>query len=261
MPTPAIVAGVLVHHDGAGNITGMDPLTGRPLWERNVHSIASMSAAVPVGKTSFVTSGVLRNAVLRVDARTGAVLWRSNSFPKNASGVGDCPLASDGRRVYGEYVVPVSGDEGIGQTVHEHAFALDAQSGALVWDAALESGPLPINNQAGIPVLSNGVLYVGGAAAPWANALDAKTGRLIWKTQTYGPVKGAFVVKNGVAYFGDLSGLLWALNARTGTKIGDKPLPTAFNVGSPIIVGNTLVIGSFTGSVYAMPLDSIRTKQ
>lgn len=261
MPTPAIVCGVLVHHDGAGRITGMDPMSGRMLYERDVHSVASMSAAVPLDKTSFVTSGVLHNAVLRVDGRNGAVVWRSDPFPNDASGIGDCPLASDGERVFGEYVVPESGNNApIGQSVREHAFALDARSGALLWDVALESGPLPINNQAGIPVVKDGVLYVGGAAAPWANALDAKSGRVIWKTQIYGPVKGAFVIKDGIAYFGDLSGALWALDAGTGAKLGDESFPTAFNVGSPIIVGDTLVIGSFTGSVYALPLDSIRGK-
>jgi hypothetical protein len=30
-------------------------------------------------------------------------------------------------------------------------------------------------------------------------------------------------------------------------------------VGSPIIVGSTLIIGSKTGTVYAVPLQSIRT--
>ncbi|HET9097465.1 MAG TPA: PQQ-binding-like beta-propeller repeat protein [Candidatus Baltobacteraceae bacterium] len=259
MPTPAIVAGVLVHHDGSGRITGMDPMTGRLLFERNVHTVASMSAALPIGRTRFVTSGALHNAVLKVDARTGAVIWRSNPFPQHASGVGDCPLASDGKRVFGEYVVPTSGSRmHIGDNVRQHAYALDVRTGTLLWDAALEIGPLPINNEAGIPVVKDGVVYIGGAAAPWANALDAKTGRLIWRTKIYGPVKGAFVVKNGVAYLGDLGGFLWALDARTGAKIGVKPMPTSFNVGSPIIAGKTLVIGSFTGSVYAVPLQAIR---
>jgi outer membrane protein assembly factor BamB len=259
MPTPAIVAGVLVHHDGSGHITGMDPVTGRLLYERNVRSVASMSAAVPVGPAHFVTSGALHNDVIRVDARTGAVVWRSDPFPKNASGVGDCPLASDGRRIFGEYVVPDNASSAaIGQMVREHAYALDARTGARVWDAALQRGPLPVNNEAGIPVVKDGVLYVGGAAAPWADALDAKTGRLLWKAQLYGPVKGAPVVKGGVVYLGDLGGYLWALNAQSGATIGVRDMPTAFNVGSPIIIGKTLVIGSFTGSVYAVPLQWIR---
>lgn len=260
MPTPAIVSGVLVHHDGSGRITGMDPMTGRLLYERRVHSVASMSAAVPIEKTRFVTAGVLHNAVLKVDAKTGAVIWRSNPFPEHASGIGDCPPATDGRRVYGEYVVSETSGAHveIGENVREHAYALDAQTGKLVWDAALQSGPLPIRNESGIPVVHNGVLYVGGAAAPWVSAIDAKTGYVLWKKQIYGPVKGAFALKRGALYFGDFAGYLWALDARTGKKLGVKPMSTSFNVGSPIIVGKTLVIGSLTGSVFAVPLQAIR---
>jgi hypothetical protein len=33
---------------------------------------------------------------------------------------------------------------------------------------------------------------------------------------------------------------------------------TPFNVGSPIVVGTTLIIGSDTGSVIAIPLERIR---
>jgi outer membrane protein assembly factor BamB len=252
MPTPAIVGGVLVHHDGSGRITGMDPLTGRMLYERNVHSIASMSAVLPIGSDRFITSGVLPNAVLEVDAKTGAVIWRSNPFPDDASGLGDCPLAGDGSRIFGQYVVPD------GNGVREHVFAMDDRSGSLLWDVALERGTLPVNNETGIPVVYRGVLYVGGAAAPWMHAIDTKTGRILWRTQVSGPVKGAPAIKSGTVYFGDLGGFLWALDARTGRETGHLSLPTGFNVGSPIIVGHSLIIGSFTGSVYAVPLSEIR---
>jgi len=260
MPTPAVVAGVLVHHDGSGHITGMDPLTGRLLYERNVHSVASMSAALPVDAKSFVTSGVLFNAVWKIDARSGRVEWRSSTFPQSASGIGDCPMAGDGTRVFGEYIVPdgASALSPLGKTAREHAYALDARTGALLWDVPLQEGPLPLNNEAGIPVVHGGVLYIGGAAAPWVNALDAKTGRILWSKQIKGPVKDAFAVKQGVLYFGDLAGYLWALNARDGSIIGAKAMPTSFNVGSGIVVGGTFVIGSFTGSVYAVPLQTIR---
>jgi outer membrane protein assembly factor BamB len=260
MPTPAIVDGVLVHHDGSGRITGMDPMSGTLLYERDLHSIASMSAALPVGATSFVTSGVSVNALWRIDARTGAVLWRSRLFPNNVSGIGDCPPASDGMRIFGEYVVP-DGTSTVTltrQRARQHAFALDARTGALLWDAPLQDGPLPINNEAGIPVVDNGVVYFGVATAPWMNALDARTGRVLWRSQVYGPVKSAVVVKDGVVYFGDLAGYLWALNARNGQRIGGESLPTSFNVGSGIIAGQTLLIGSFTGDVYALPLETIR---
>lgn len=261
MPTPAILDGILVHHDDSGRVTGMDPMTGHILYQRDLHSLASMSAALPVGQNTFVTSGVRFNAVLNVDAHSGRVVWRSNPFPQSASGIGDCPMASDGSRIFGDYVVPDSpaSHAEVGSNAREHVYALDVRTGRLLWDVPLQTGALPIRNQAAIPVVQNGVLYVGNAVSPWVNALDARTGRILWQKQAYGTVKGAITVRRGVLYFGDISGYLWALDAHTGRQLGAKSMPTSFNVGSPIIIGKTLIIGSFTGSVYAVPLSAIRT--
>jgi outer membrane protein assembly factor BamB len=81
---------------------------------------------------------------------------------------------------------------------------------------------------------------------------------LLWETPTRGVVKGGIVDVDDVLYFGDLGGYLWALDAKTGRVVGDKLMHTPFNVGSPIVVGTTLIIGSDTGSVIAIPLEKIR---
>ncbi|HET6894708.1 MAG TPA: PQQ-binding-like beta-propeller repeat protein [Candidatus Baltobacteraceae bacterium] len=261
MPTPAIIDGILVHHDGSGHITAIDPITGHVLYIRDMHSIASMTAALPLFGGRYVTAGVMDNAVWQIDARTGHVYWRASSFPANASGIGDCPLASDGTRVFGDYVLslPPYTHSIVGHSVREHAYALNARTGALAWDVPLEDGILVPRNESGIPLVSNGLLYIGGAVAPWANALDVRNGRLIWREKTHGPVKGGFALSGGALYFGDFAGYLWALDARSGAKIGIKAMSSGFNVGSPIIVGSTLIIGSKTGTVYAVPLQTIRT--
>ncbi len=49
-----------------------------------------------------------------------------------------------------------------------------------------------------------------------------------------------------------------AVDTKTGRAIGDKKMPSGFNVGSPIAVGQTLIVGSRTGSIYAVPLSEIR---
>lgn len=259
MPSPAIVDGLLVHHDGAGNIVAMDPVTGRLLYVQQLHSIASMTAALPIGAHHYATAGVLDNAVWDIDARTGRVAWRSNPFPANASAIGDCPLASDGARLFGDYVVsmPPYTHTIVGHAVREHIYAIHARTGALVWDVPLETGNVPPRNESGIPLAAHGMVYIGGAVAPWVNAVDAKTGRLVWRTQTRGVVKGGFAMTGGALYFGDFTGYLWALDARSGAKLGMKAMPSSFNVGSPIIVGKTLIIGSKTGTVYAVPLAAI----
>jgi polyvinyl alcohol dehydrogenase (cytochrome) len=91
------------------------------------------------------------------------------------------------------------------------------------------------------------------------HAIDATSGMLVWEQPTRGVVKGGLVAVDGVIYFGDYGGYLWALEAKTGRVIGDKLMHTPFNVGSPIVVGRTLIIGSDSGSVIAVPLTTIRS--
>ena len=259
MPTPAIIEGVLVHHDGAGWINGLDPATGEKKYARSIGSMASMTAMLPVGNGDFVTLGVGSNAAWRLHADDGALIWRS-PFSKGASGIGDCPPVTDGARVFCDYVSPVFPDTStvIGNLTVQRVYALDVTSGAPLWDVALESGPLPIRNEAAIPLLADGLLYLGSAITPWMHALDATSGMLVWESPTKGAVKGGIVDVDGVVYFGDLGGYLWALDAKTGRVHGDKLMHTPFNVGSPIVVGKTLVIGSDSGAVIAVPLDDIR---
>jgi outer membrane protein assembly factor BamB len=259
MPTPAIINGILVNHDGAGWINGLDPATGEKRYARWIGSMASMSAALPVGDADFITTGVGSNAAWRLHADDGSVVWRS-AFSKGASGIGDCPPVSDGGRLYCDYVSPVWPDLStvIGNLAVERVYALRVSDGTLIWDVALESGSLPVRNEAAIPLLAGGLLYLGSAIAPWMHALDAATGLLVWEMPTRGAVKGGIVEVDGIVYFGDLGGYLWALDAKTGRVVGDKFMHTSFNVGSPIVDGKTFIIGSDSGSVIAVPLATIR---
>jgi outer membrane protein assembly factor BamB len=260
MPTPAIIDGILVNHDGAGWINGVDPVTGTRRYANWIGSMASMTAALPVGSGDFVTTGVGANAAWRLHADGGTVVWRS-AFSRGASGIGDCPPVTDGSRVYCDYVSPIWPDLStvIGSLTVERVYALRVSDGAPVWDVALESGPLPVRNEAAIPLLAGGKLYLGSAIAPGMHAIDASNGLLAWEMQARGAVKGGIVAVGGIVYFGDIGGYLWALDAKTGRVLGDKFMRTSFNVGSPIVVGKTLIIGSDSGSVIAVPLETIRS--
>ena len=259
MPTPAIVDGILVDHDGAGWINGVDPISGAIRYAHWIGSMASMTAASPIGDGDFVTTGVGINAVWRLHADEGSIVWRS-PFSRGASGIGDCPPVSDGSKIYCDYVAPVLPDTStiVGDLAVERVYALRASDGALMWDVALESGSLPERNEAAIPLLSDGLLYLGSALSPWMHALDADSGMLVWEKRVRGAVKGGAVDVNGIVYFGDLGGYLWALNAKTGHVVGDKYMHTAFNVGSPIVDGKTLIIGSDSGALIAVPLSAVR---
>ena len=111
------------------------------------------------------------------------------------------------------------------------------------------------------PLVRGRTLYFGGSIAPYVHALSVEHGDVLWRARVKGPVKGGIAAKDGILYFGDHAGYLWALDARTGTTIGSKRMRTSFNVGSPVIDGNTLVIGSNSGTVIAIPLDVIRNSR
>ncbi|HEV7179857.1 MAG TPA: PQQ-binding-like beta-propeller repeat protein [Candidatus Baltobacteraceae bacterium] len=260
MPTPAIVNGVLVHHNGAGWVTALDPATGRKLYARDLHSIASMVAALPIGTDRFITSGVVDNAVWELKASDGSTVWKTAFNPVD-SGFGDCPPVTDGKNLFCDYVAPVPPATYTIATTPaiERAFSLDVATGAKRWDVELERGILPERNEAGIPLLANGLLYLGSAIAPYMHAIDPGSGRVIWKWKARGPVKGGVAASADAIYFGDLAGYLWAIDGRTGKVIGDKKMGSGFNVGSPLIVGQTLIIGSRVGTIYAVPTATIRS--
>ncbi len=260
MPTPAIIKGTLVHHNGYGSIIGVDPISGRTLYERNLHSIASMAAAVPLGGDVFATAGLDTNAVWALHSTDGSTLWRSG-FSRVASGLGDCPAATDGARIYCDYVMPPSSAVPV-QTerqAHFRAFCIDARTGKKLWDERLEAGILPKRNEAAIPLFYDGAVFLGSSMAPVMHALDASTGKIRWRLRTRGPVKGGIAEVSGILYFGDLSGYLWAVRATNGQIVGVKNMRTPFNVGSPLVAGQTLFIGSRGGTLEAVPLEAIRS--
>jgi glucose dehydrogenase len=234
-------------------------MTGAVKYARNLHSIASMTAALPVGGGKVVTLGVLSNAAFEVNAADGSVVWRT-AFSPIGSGQGDCPPVFDGTRVMCDYMMPLPPAQYTIATTPaiQHAYALDVKTGEKLWDVTLSSGILPPRNEAAIPLYASGVLYLGSAVAPYVNAVDARSGRVLWKLKAHGPVKGGMVLVDGALYFGDMLGYLWAVDPKTGAVIGDEKMPSGFNVGSPIAVGKTLIIGSRMGSVYALPLRDIR---
>jgi outer membrane protein assembly factor BamB len=260
MPTPALIDGILVHHGGSGLLAALDPSSGKVLYTRDLGSIASMSASVPIAGDRFVSAGQSQNGVWAFYAKDGSTLWNAR-FPRTASGVGDCPPATDGTRVYCDYLMPPDGykETGVGQLATQHVYALDASNGNFLWDVSTESGTAPRFNEAAIPLLDRGMIFAGSSIGAWLHAFDAASGKLAWRTAVRGPVKGGAVAKDGVIYFGDLSGYLWALDESTGRVLGRKHFATGFNVGSPIIAGKTLIVGSNTGDVIATPLSDIST--
>ncbi len=261
MPTGAIVDGAYVEHDAAGMLFAFGVRDGAYRYRTSLMSTAAMVAANRYDGDWVVTAGDYPNAVIAFDGRTGATRWRKDFAPSDG-GFDDCPLASDGKRIYGTYNARPSdsrfGFVGYTTPAIQHVYALDAESGSIRWDVALGRGILPVNNSTAIPMLDGGRLFVGSAMLPQMVAIDARSGRLLWSRTVGGPVKGGVVAKDGLAYFGDAAKTFWAVDERDGSVRGRTAMRDGFGVGSPIIVGRTLIVGTAHGTVLARPLASLQ---
>lgn len=260
MPSGAIVDNLYVHHDGAGNVIAIEPRSGKAVWKTNVRSVAAMSAIAPAANGLLLTAGVAPPEILAVHERNGKVAWR-HELPPSSSGDGDTPIATNGNTYAASmYLLPDDPKRVytyVDVAVTQHVIALNATTGKTRWDVPIEQGVLHTKNWASIPVLAHGRLYIGSELNPYMHALDASNGRELWRAKVDGLVQSGSVYKDGILYFGDSSGMLWALDAANGSVIGSKHFDDGFRVGSPIIVGKTLIIGGNTGKVFAVPLREI----
>ncbi|GAA3339178.1 hypothetical protein GCM10020358_22000 [Amorphoplanes nipponensis] len=156
---------VLVGRVGAAGTSALSVTSGRMLWTRA--AAWTGRAADPAGDRFYASDA--RNAMLCLDAATGAVVW-------SAARKGSALIAADGRRVY----------RAMGPAVE----ALDARTGARRWTASLPG-------HAGQPVRAGGLLYTTVDGGRPLGILNAATGTRASAGTRIGAVPGGNVVVTG----------------------------------------------------------------
>ncbi|HUY41148.1 MAG TPA: PQQ-binding-like beta-propeller repeat protein [Candidatus Dormibacteraeota bacterium] len=266
MPSPAVVGSNVIAVTGHGTVLAVDAKRGTFRWRRELETVFAMSSVVSDADGRLYLCGRFQNAVFALNANDGNILW-THTFDRLVGGVGDDPLASTPGAVIGDYLQPLrAGPFGMfvtyGSVAREHVYALDKRDGHLLWDRTLGAvqGVVPRYNESAIALVYGDRVYVGSTVAPIVTALDAHSGRVVWQLHVGGPVKGGIAARDGILYFGDLTGVLWAVDARSGRAVGRVATDMHFNVGSPIIVNDSLVDGGLE-DVIALPLSNIRASQ
>lgn len=109
------------------------------------------------------------------------------------------------------------------------------------------------------PLVVDGIMYTTGAYSI-VYALDAKTGKQVWKYDPEVPrsksgnaccdvVNRGVAIRNGKVYLGAFDGRLIAIDAKTGSKVWeantvDEPSRSYTITGAPMMVNNLVVIGN-----------------
>src|SRR5699024_2126730 len=87
---------------------------------------------------------------------------------------------------------------------------------------------------------------------------ELETGEKLWEYEDE-KMKAPPVAKDDVVYFSNVKGFVHALDAETGEHLDKKELGGTLAPSGPIIINDTLIIGSQDSNVYAVPLDEFET--
>ena len=221
-----------------GIVVALDTSTGDEVWRSEEEAVLGNLVSTPIvadGRILALEPGF----VVTLDARDGRLLWRTEivnpqTTPFAPQGIATlAPVSSDGQA----FVVDVTG----------RVFALDAETGAELWDHAINdpsqlSPPLLSAEHVLVPT-DSGMLY----------AIDRRTGHLVFRVDA----GGAFL--RGLADAGTLLiGVTGAEDARVVAfghdpdgSLVDEPSPTTVDVGR-MLMG--FALGALPAGIVAVAL-------
>lgn len=133
----------------------------------------------------------------------------------------------------------------IGSMDH-HVYAVSLASGQMEW--ATDLGAAIVYS---LTLSSDSTTIYAGTVGSELVALDAASGKVLWRAKTSGIIWGRPVMDNGNLYIGDQSGKIYGFVAKDGSKLWE------IDAGSPVIAtgvlaGKELVFTTESGSVMAV---------
>ncbi|MYL33857.1 PQQ-binding-like beta-propeller repeat protein [Pontibacillus yanchengensis] len=281
MPTPAYHDGFVYAATGDRHLYKLNPESGEVNEKIEIGSTFSMSSPNISDGNLFVGGGAPKPYTFySVDLETDEIAWKTE-IPEVFAGLDDVPPAMD------ENIVVTTAlekktlsfkeayqQEGFFQMYQEMTkwllniesrikkpdhmmYAMDKESGEILWESSLGIGDMVSNNKSGAPMIYDGKIFVGSPITKTFYAYDLKTGEQLWNFPN-AVMKAPPVAADDVVYFTNKKGFVHALDTETGEEIGRKLLGGKLAPSGPIIMNDTLIVGSQDSNVYALPTEEIR---
>jgi outer membrane protein assembly factor BamB len=213
----------------------------RRVWTYRAGSLVEFPPAIAYGRLYFSTN---TGKFVAVNAKTGKRAWKylSGRCVAASPAVGDQQHGS----VYAVFMnrPPCNRKKAADGKV----IAFAAGHGNIRWQKTIgptESSPLLVGNR----------LYTGDwNGRIWA--LDARTGRTLWRSGGLGPIKGAPALAGGRLYVGSYDGHLYCFGAKTGrllwkAKAQSRLYGHARFYSTPAVAYGRVYIGGTDGKVYS----------
>ena len=260
MPTPAYSRGKLYFDNGNGKLYCLAAKTGKLIWKSHVGGMANMSS--PIVYHRLVIAGMGNPGYLyALDRRTGKIVWKTKVPDAFNTGAGDVsPVAYRGIVVQDSITSPkrLNGT----MTVQNTVIAYNAQSGAILWMKRMGRGPLPPAFKAGMPMVHDGIVYVGSPVTSVYQAYNVYNGKRLWSWHIpdagpQGSGRGPATFYRGKLYIATGADV-YALNPSIGRIVGAYHVGGRFGIVNPVIVGGTVYLANSWDWISAIPLRSIK---
>jgi outer membrane protein assembly factor BamB len=221
----------------------LDLRTGEPVWTSPVQLDDVVRTPVASDGTSAYV-GDVSGIVTAVDLASGEARWTTELETPIAGAV-----AIDGERAF---VSTVGEQQTPGVVV-----ALDTSTGEEVWRTGEAAG---LGNVVSGPVVADGRIF---ALEPGnVVALDIRDGHLLWRTEIVNPQTTPFspqgiaslapVAADGQVFVVDVTGRVYALDARTGAERWDHALNDPSQLTPPILTADHVLVPTNSGTLSAV---------
>ena len=200
-----------------------------PAWSR---ALGAQVWASPVAREGIVYLGDVDGRFHALRASDGAEQW---TWSGNVPLYGEALVTADAVYILDEQCALV---------------CLARTDGHLNWRVALRgekpaaepahSNPT-FNYRTAVPVIEAGTLYVGSVDGDIC-ALDATTGKILWRHAAGAPIYAAFALDGDELIAGCFDGTVLAVNHRTHAETARVKLGGAV-ASAPVVAGGTVVVG------------------
>lgn len=265
LSSPAVSDGKVYFGSGDGNIYALDASSGAVKWKFKTGNVVHSSPAIANG-TLFI--GGFDGYFYALDAATGREKWRhktgEDNVIHNQEGISSSAAVVEG-------VVYVGCRD-------SHLYFLNARTGQRAWEVFAGGGW--VSNS---PPVKDGKVYTGGGSDQQFHALDTKTGLPVFSVDVEGGTFASPAIAGNLLYLATFDNKIRAIDLTTHTlswkfELNPKPadvpeaasplkalsfyddrvagmakrLQSGVFLSSPVVVGNTIYIGSTNGALYAL---------
>ena len=207
------------------SLTSLDPAKGTFNWTFADAEAAWLASPLVVDETIYAPN---TDGSLYALDMNGNLLWQ-----KEIGGALWAQPVSDGEMLYIT-------------SLDHNVYAFDLATQEIAWSVSVD-GALP--GSAALDEAGN--LYVGSFGSAVAS-ISTQSEDITWESPIEGWVWDNPVLDGETLYVGDLQGNFHAFNTTDGSEIFDPIKPDGPITGSPLVMDDFIVIGTESGTVYAV---------